>query len=190
VDPQVTRIHTFLLTFAAAFVLCAPVFAQVAAQVAAPSGGVDFTPVANSLITTVGSALGVAATVVAGFLMQFLFAKAKLNDAQLEQLMASRLNEILLKSIDFGEAWLKAQVADPSSPIKHMTFNNLVLDVMARYAAASAPEIIAKFKLTDARIKDMIRARIAPYLMTPVADQGELHTITAAPVAPAVPAAA
>jgi hypothetical protein len=173
-------IAAFLLAMTFSFMLCAPVFAQVAS-----GGGVDFTPVANTLITTVGSGLGVAFTVVAGFLMQFLFAKAKLNDAQLQQLMASRLNEIILKGIDFGEAWLKAQVADPSSPIKHMTFNNLVLDVMARYVVASAPEIIAKFKLTDDRIKDMIKARVAPYLVTPVPDSGELKTITALPLAPA-----
>lgn len=186
------RIYSFVAAMVATFALCAPVFAQVAAQVAAPAtGGVDFTPVANTLITTIGSGLGVALTVVAGFLVNFLFGKAKLNDSQLEQLMVARLNDIILKGIDFGEAWLKAQVADPSSPIKHLTFNNLVLDVMAQYVVAGAPDILAKLKISDARIRDMIRARIAPYLLSPAADSGELHTITAPPVPVAVvPAAA
>lgn len=188
VDPQVrsdprNQLAAFMVSLAISFILASPVLAQVAAQAA--GGGVDFTPVANTMITTVGSALGVAATIVAGFLVQFLFSKAKLNDSQLEQLMVARLNDILLKAIDFGEAWMKAQVADPSSPIKHLTFNNLVLDVMARYAVASAPEIIAKFKLTDDRIKDMIKARIAPYLAAPKVDGGELKTITAGDVIPA-----
>ncbi len=181
-DPR-NQLAAFMVSLAISFILASPVLAQVAAQAA--GGGVDFTPVANTMITTVGSALGVAATIVAGFLVQFLFSKAKLNDSQLEQLMVARLNDILLKAIDFGEAWMKAQVADPSSPIKHLTFNNLVLDVMARYAVASAPEIIAKFKLTDDRIKDMIKARIAPYLAAPKVDGGELKTITAGDVIPA-----
>jgi hypothetical protein len=107
--------------------------------------------------------------------------KAKIQDAQLNALMTARLNEGMAKSIDFGEAWLKAQVADPNSPIKHVSFNSLVLDVMAGYFLRSYPDTANYFKLFEERVKDMLRARVAPYLVTPQADSGVLQTITALP---------
>lgn len=162
----------FALAFGISFAIALPVMAQTV------SGGVDFTPIANNMITTFAGILTAAATIISGFVVNFLSKKSGIQDAQLNALMQARLNDVMLKAIDFGEAWAKAQVADPNSPLKHVTLNNIVLDVMADYVVQAVPDTLRFFGLTREGVVTRLQARLAPYLATPVPDSGKLQTIS------------
>lgn len=171
---EIKRQLVFFSVLGISFACAFPVFAQVAQQ------GVDFTPVANNLITTFAGVITVAATVISGFLIKFLSSRAGVNNTQLELLVQQQVDHFIVMSVQYGEAWLKAQVADPASPIKHLTFNSLVLDVMLGYFKSSAAGIIAKQRerFSDDRIRQMITARVSPLLKPPVVNGGELQTVT------------
>lgn len=155
------------------FALTSPVFIQVAY---AQSGAVDLSPTANSLIGVAVAVLTVAAGVVSKFVVSFLASKTKLTDSAFEKLMAERVNDILLRSIDHAEMWARQQVADPNSSIREVRVDNVFLRVAVEYAQKSMPDLIQYFKLTPDRIADMIKARLNAFVSPPVANTGIVTT--------------
>jgi hypothetical protein len=140
-------------------------------------GGIDFGPTAVKIIEVVASALGVALTVLSGFAVRWVASKASISDQQAEALAAARVNEILHLALDYAEAWSKARVADPSSPIRSVKFDNMFLDIAMRYAKSSMPELIDRFKMTDDRIKDMLLTRLNRIMATPAENSGSVEPV-------------
>lgn len=183
-------IRDFAASFLQSFVLASTVLLAglyifvhpaMAQAVTAPSGGVDFTPLATQVLTAVTAILGVAATVLTKFAVSWMSSKTKINDTALEKLMADRVDDVLHRAIDYANAWAKAQVADPNSPLKHVQIDNFFLRQAVDYAVKSMPDLIAYFKLTDQRIADMIRSRLNSHLATPVPNSGVVVTTGSAP---------
>lgn len=174
----------FATSFAWSFTLASFVVLSIvpamAQAVSAPSGGVDFSPLANNVITAVTAILGVAVAVLSKFAVSWISSKTSINDAALEQLMANRVDDILHRAIDYANAWAKTQVADPNSPLKHVQIDNFFLRQAVDYAVRAMPDLIAYFKLTDARIADMIRSRLNVSIEIPKADSGVMMTTQAA----------
>jgi len=175
------------LLLAALYIFVHPAIAQT---VAAPSGGVDFTPLASQVIAAVTVVLGVAASVLTKFAVSWISSKTKMNDNALEKLMADRVDDVLHRAIDYAVAWSKTQVADPNSPLKHVQIDNFFLRQAVDYAVRSMPDLIKYFNLTEARIADMIRSRLNAHMDVPKVDSGIVKTTLAAPDAPAAPATA
>lgn len=147
------------------------------AQVAAAPGGVDFGPVLTNLITAGAGILVVAAGILSKFAVSWLSSKTRLSDSQFEAGLAARLNDILLKAIDYAEAYMKAQVADPTSQIHSVRFDNMFVGIAVDYAMRSMPDIIKYFGLTPERIGDMIRSRLNAYMATPLANSGAVKPV-------------
>jgi hypothetical protein len=79
----------------------APAMAQNI-DVVPPSGGVDFTPLAEQAIAVAITVLTVIAGVVSKFGVSWFASKTRMQDAQMEALLAERVNDILQRSIDYG----------------------------------------------------------------------------------------
>jgi hypothetical protein len=148
--------------------------AQTTPAPAPATGGVDFSPLAMQVITIASLALTAIAGWLAKFAVGWLASKTRINDSEAERLLADRVGDILNKSVDYAESWAKAQVADPVSPLKHVQIDNFFVAQATKYAMNSMPDLIKYFGLTENRINDMVRARLAPIMGDPKADSGSV----------------
>lgn len=172
----------FSMSLAVGFFASWPAFAAVG------SGAVDFTGFAVSVIDVAALGLTAAAGILTRFAISWFSSKTKFNDAQMEALLAARVNDILTHSINYAEAWAKAQVSDPNSPLREVRIDNFFIRVAVDYALASMPDLIKTFGLTTTRLDQMIRSRLNVYIAPPVPDQ-KLELITSpAPQIVEVPA--
>ena len=188
---QGTFARFFALGFLVPVLLGTLVPAAVQAAPVVMQAAIDFTPWALQGIDILAVVLTVGAGIVAKFAVGFLASKTKLSDSQFEALAADRVNDILHKAIEAGEAWMKAQVADPNSPIKRVEVNNFLLEQIVRIAQGSMPDLIKFFGLTEDRLRTMIMSRLNGYMGVPTPDSGKVGLVTSPdPLPPApVPAA-
>lgn len=140
---------------------------------ASPTGGVDFGPIAVSAISALAAVLTVATGILTRYGVRFMASKAGFHDSQAEALFASRLNDIMLRAIDFAEAWSKTQIADRDSPIRHIKIDNFFMEQAVKYVLSSAPDIVKQFGLTQDRIEAMILSRLNAIMPTPLPDSGK-----------------
>lgn len=155
---QFTRVFLafFLCTFTLTF-LPVLAIAQVTAQT------VDMRPVAASALEWVATALGTALTVLAGFAVRFVSSKIGVANTELEASLAARLNDIIHRAIDFAYMTALNEVNKPGSGLAAVKFDNWFMSMAASYVNSSAPEIIKKFGLSQARIEELIIARLPAY---------------------------
>jgi hypothetical protein len=171
---------TFVIAFAFFLQLLINGASVAWAQVPAPgSTGVDFTPFAEQVIAVAVAVLTIMAGIVSKFAISKMASATKMQDSQFEALLADRVNDILLKSIDFAESWSKAQVADANSPLKNVEINNFFVEQAVKYAMRSMPDLIAYFKLTPDRLENMVRSRLNGVMGTPKADSGHVPHVLA-----------
>jgi len=137
----------------------------------------DFTPLAEQVIAVAVMVLTVASGIVSRFAVSFLASKTKMNDSQMEALLAERVNDILLKSIDYAEMYAKRELADNTSTLKAVKIDNFFVRTAVTYAMRSMPDLIKYFNLTEERIADMVRSRLNPVTRTPVADSGNVDMV-------------
>jgi hypothetical protein len=171
----------FTWSFAICFVLVLVPMAPAMAQnidVVPPSGGVDFTPLAEQAIAVAITVLTVIAGVVSKFGVSWFASKTRMQDAQMEALLAERGNDLLQRSLDYAEMWMKNEVANPNSQIKHVQIDNFCVRTAADYAIASMPDLIKFFGLTRERIENLIRSRLNGITVTPIIDSGQVKTST------------
>lgn len=157
-----------------------PLAVTTAAAAPAQLAAIDFTPWALQGIDVLALVLTVCAGFVTKFAISWFASKTKMSDSQFEAIAADRVNDILHKAIDAGEAWMKAQVADPNSPIKRVEVNNFLLAQIIAIAQSSMPDLIKFFGLTEDRLRAMILSRLNGYMAVPAADAGSVKLTTAA----------
>lgn len=177
----------FMLWFTCAFVMAFALFMLPIAPALAqnldaspPVNVVDFSPLANQIIAVAVAVLTVLAGVVSRYGVAWFAAKTKMQDAQMEALLAERVSDILGRSIDYAEMWMKKEVADPDSQIKQVRIDNFFVKEAAKYAMRSMPDLIKYFNLTQERIEELIKSRLNGITVTPVADSREVTTVTGA----------
>lgn len=172
-----TFTHSFILAFCAfTLVLLAanPAYAQ---SIDSVPFAVDFTPLAEQVIAVAVVVLTAAAGIVSRFAISFLASKTKMNDSQMEALLAERVNDILLKSIDYAEMYAKRELADNTSSLKAVKIDNFFVRTAVTYAMAHMPDMIAYFELTEDKLSNMIRSRLNNVTRTPVADSGNVEMV-------------
>lgn len=180
---KLTSVQAFALGLAAAFVaaslhLVPAAYAQ-AVEVSATKNGVDFTPLANQIIGISVAVLTVLAGWIAKAGVGFLASKTKMHDTQIEELLAARVNDALLRGIDFAESWAKSQVADPNSQIKHVRIDNFFVEQAVKYAVNHIPQTLNHFGLTEVDVTRMVTARLNGIMGIPVTDGGAVpHVAT------------
>lgn len=169
-----------------------PAWAQGAQTLVSTTGGVDFGPLATNAITLCVMVLTVAAGILSKYGVSFMASKIHVNDSAAEKLAADRMNDILHRAIDYAEAWAKTQVADPTSPIRHVRIDNFFLAQAVGFALSAAPDLIKLLGLTEARIRTMIIARLNSVMPVPELNSGSPTTYSenAKADAPVVTAAA
>jgi hypothetical protein len=168
---------SFTISFGLVLLLFAPAIAQ-SIDAVPPSGGVDFTPLAEQAIAVAITVLTVIAGVVSKFGVSWFASKTRMQDAQLEALLAERVNDILQRSIDYAEMWMKNEVANPNSQIKNVQIDNFYVRTAADYAIPAMPDLIKFFGLTRERIENLIRSRLNGITVTPIVDSGQVKTST------------
>jgi hypothetical protein len=169
--------HSFILAFCAfSLVLLAanPAYAQ---SIDTVPFAVDFTPLAEQAVSVMIVVLTALAGVVSKFAISWLASKTNMQDGQAEALLAERVNDILLKSIDYAEMWAKRELADNTSGLKNVQIDNFFVRTAVQYAMRSMPDLIIRFNLTEDRIGDMIRSRLNNVTRTPVADSGKVEMV-------------
>jgi hypothetical protein len=159
-------------------------FGTIAAYAQTTTGdGVNFAPAVNNIITIVGGVLGTALTFLVGIGIRLGFAKVGLTDVQTQQLMADKINDAILKGIDYAEAWMKQEVAS-SSQINNVQFDNFFLKQAVQYVLTRVPDALSYMKIDEAHLSAMIMARINAFLKVPVAGSGVVEMTTSVPATP------
>lgn len=153
-----------------------PAWAQGAQTLVSTTGGVDFGPLATNAITACVMFLTVAAGILSKYGVSFMASKMRINDSAAEKLAADRLNDILHRAIDYAEAWAKQQVADPTSPIRHVQIDNFFVAQAVSFALSAAPDLIQFLGLTETRIRTMIIARLNSVMPVPEVNSGSPPT--------------
>lgn len=164
----------FLGVLALSFTAALPVWAQ---SIDSHPFSVDFTPLASQVLSVVVVFLTVAAGIVSKFAVSWFASKTNMQDGQAEALLASRVNDILLRAIDYAEMYAKRELADNTSGIKTIKIDNYFVRTAVAYAMKSMPDLIKYFSLTEEHIGDMIRARLNSVTSTPVADSGAVEMV-------------
>lgn len=143
-----------IVAFAVLALLAAPAYAQ----------GTDVRPFLSQIIDVLAMVLMGAGSVLIGFLLRWLKSKTNMQDNEFEALMASRLNDILHRSIEHAVVVAKNEVAKPGSGLESVKFDNFFLNIATNLAMKSMPDIIDYFKLSKERIEEMIISRMGGYL--------------------------
>lgn len=130
---------------------------------------VDMRPTALATIDYVATALGVVLTTLAGFGIRFLNARTGLLTTETEHNLALRLNDVIYRAIDYARIMAENEVKKPGSGLTEVKFDNIFVSWAASYVNNNAPGILARFQITDARLFDMIAARLPGYATPSVA---------------------
>jgi hypothetical protein len=157
------------------FILYAgPVLAQAVTALppAAPTGGIDFAPLAMNVIAAGVTIASIAAGIVSRFVISFLSSKIHMQDSAAEKLASDRVNDILFRAIDYAEAWSKTQVGDPNSQIRHVKIDNFFLGKAVEYSISAMPDLIKLFGLTREKLEAMIVSRLNAIMPVPPANSG------------------
>lgn len=149
-------------------------------------GTVDLSPFALQAIDVCVMVLTVLAGVVSKFAISWLAAKTRLSDTEFEKVSADRVNDILLRAIDYAEIQAKAAVADPDSGITKVKIDNFFLRMAIGYAEGAMPDLIKQFGLTRERIEGMIRSRLNSVVLVPPVNSGAITPVTSAATNPAM----
>lgn len=130
---------------------------------AAAAQTVDMRPAVSQVFDYALTALATVLTVLGGFAIRFVSSRIGLANSQLEADLASRLNDIIHRAIDYAKTTAQNEVNKPGSGISKVVVDNWFLSMAASYVNRSAPEIIKKFALSQQRIEEMIIARLPGY---------------------------
>lgn len=139
---------------------------------------VDFSPFALQAIDICVMVLTVIAGIVSKFAVSWLAAKTRLNDTEFEKVSADRVNDILLRAIDYAEMQAKTAVADPDSGITKVKIDNFFMRMAIGYAQGAMPDLIAQFGLTRDKLEERIRARLNAVVNVPPVNGGALAPVT------------
>jgi hypothetical protein len=129
-----------------------------------PAWAIDFTPLAVQGLDILQMAALVLGGILTKFAVSWLSTATGLKNAEMERVLADQANAILNRAISMAYAAALAKVNDPNSPIKKVEFDNVFINMAVNYALTSMPGIIAKFGLTEQRIRDMIIARLPDWM--------------------------
>lgn len=169
---QLRRYHVILIMAAlSGFFYASPALAQVLAP-PETSGGLDFGPIAMSLIGLAAMAITVGGGVLVRFGVSFLSSKTGLSNAMLENLFADRITTAINAGIEYAEAKLKAEVADPKSQIRNVQIDNYFLKLAAEYSMSRYPDAIAYFKLNRETVEQITLRQLNSIMGTPKENQG------------------
>jgi hypothetical protein len=153
--PALSRFITAaMVAWAVTFVLCGSAIAQT----------VDVRPAVNTLLDTAASVVAAATTITLGLLSRFLWSRIGMSNSELERHLSDRLNDIIHKGIEFALTAAKNEVNKPGSGLEAVKFDNYFMSLAASYIVRSAPDIIKRFTITQARLEEMIMARLPAYL--------------------------
>lgn len=130
---------------------------------------VDMRPGAMATIDYIASAVGAVLTVLTGFGIRFLNARTGLLNSEMEASLSARLNDIIYRGIDYARLMAENEVQKPGSGLQQVRFDNIFVSWAASYVNNNAPGILKRFQITDARLFDMIAARIPGYAAPSVA---------------------
>jgi hypothetical protein len=186
--PRQTALGMAALGFSLTIALCcaaSPAFAQA---LVTTTNAVDLTPTANGFIAAAVGVLTAVAGLVSKFAISYLSSKTRINDSALEQLMASRLNDVLNLAIGYADTWMKAEVAKRGSQIQAVQFDNFFLAKAVEYAQSQAGGLLSFFGLSQAKLENMIRARMSAFLAVPTANSDVLIPTNALPASPSASA--
>lgn len=150
---------------AALVLFCAAVWALLLAGPTVAQT-VDLRQPAVDVLTWLAGVLVTVLTVLASVGIRFVLAKFGLAKSQYEQNLNDRLNDIIHKGIDYALANAINEVNKPGAGLAAVKFDNYFISLVASYVAPRAPEILARFKVTQEKLEDMIWARILPYTNT------------------------
>jgi hypothetical protein len=142
-----------IFLIAAIFVMTVPAQAQA-----------DVRPVINDVIDVVALALMAGGGVLIAFVMAWIKSRTKMQDNEFEALLASRLNDILHRSIEHAVVVAKNEVAKPGSGLEAVKFDNWFLNIAAGLAMKQMPDIIEYFQLSKEGIEEMIISRLGGYV--------------------------
>jgi len=169
---EMTKDRAFLLGLGGGLVFGLVALHVSAAAAQTASGGIDFTPLANQGITLIAAALTVVVGIVARFAISFLASKTKMNDAQMQSLLASRVDDACQRGIEYATAWAKQQVNDPNSPLTHVKIDNFFLAQAVQYVMSYVPETLAYFNLTEDGVKALVTSRLNAIMGAPAVNAG------------------
>lgn len=130
---------------------------------AADAQTVDMRSTAGSVLEWIAIALGTVLTTIVGVGIRLVMAKFGLANSQYEQNLSDRLNDIIHKGIDFALASAMNEVQKKGSGLEAVKFDNYFMSIAASYIAPRAGEILAKFKVNQEKLEEMIWARIPAY---------------------------
>lgn len=171
--PKDRMVAEFTTCFALSFVGAFFIFMNVPAM-AQTLNSVDVSPIANNVIGWSAAVLAVAAGVVSKFIISFLSAKTGVHNAQLEAFAQEKLNNVLIRAIDYAELEAKALVADKTSGVHSIRIDDWFIRTAVGYVQRSIPDLIQVEKLSPQRIGEMIRARLNAFLKPVVVNSDEL----------------
>lgn len=134
-----------------------PVYAQAV---------VDVRPAATSVLEWVAGILGTVLTVLGSFGIRFISTRIGMANSELEASLATRLNDIIHRGIDYAYTAALNEVNKPGSGLEAVKFDNWFMSIAASYISRSAPEILKKFGITQERLEDMIMSRLPNYAGT------------------------
>lgn len=132
----------------------------------------DLTPIANELISLAAVAIAAAAGFITRYVIRYLSAKVHLTNSQFETEASEKLSMAINYGINYAMAFLKTKIADPESPIRNITFDNVFIDMAAKYVLSSVPDILEHFGITEDRLTDMVLSRLNKTLPIPEVDSG------------------
>ncbi len=143
--------------------------------------GTDVTPFLDATVTALAAALTVATGVITKFVASWLFGKKKAEESERLQEV---INMAIQRGISFAEMKIKAQIADPDSPLKNVTFNSYFIDLVFGYVVSSSKDAFAFFGVDPEstqgkqKIEDMIWSRLNDIVPVPEADSGKISAET------------
>ena len=138
--------------------------AAIAVMTVPAHAQVDARPLINDMIDVVALVLMAGGGVLITFVIGWVKSKTKLQDNEFEALLASRLNDILHRSIEHAVVVAKNEVAKPGSGLEAVKFDNWFLNIAAGLAMKQMPDIIEYFQISKEGIEEMIISRLGGYV--------------------------
>lgn len=165
----------------AALVLGVAIGTALALEPAWAQTTVDVRPAVSSFLEWAATAATAVLTVLGGVGIRLFTSRAGLANSELEASLVARLDDIIHKGIAFALTTAQNEVNKPGSGLAAVKVDNWFMSVALSYVNASAKDIIAKFGLTPDRIRDMIAARLQPYIAAGLPIAGGLPTPASIP---------
>lgn len=128
---------------------------------------IDVRPTAVTVLEMALTALATVLTVVGGVGIRVATNWVGLSNSRLEQSLQERLDFIIHQGFEYAKTAAVNEIMKDGSGLDRVKVDNWLMKTVGDYVMKAAPGILARFKINEERLRELVLARVPAHFALP-----------------------